>query len=100
MLEDERALIRQVILESTNEIFGIDSRNTDVKFKDIIQEGRASITQAQINFFILGSGEMSMEMRISLLDVAKQSMSVRLKEFGIPFDLEEKPINVEAPITI
>ncbi len=100
VLEDERALIRQVILESTNEIFGIDSRNTDVTFKDIIREGIANITQAQINFFILGSGEMSMEMRTSLLDVAKQSMSLRLKEYGIPFDLEEIPINVDSPITI
>jgi MscS family membrane protein len=100
VLEDERALIRQVILESTREIFGIDSRNTDATFKDIIQEGKANMTQAQINFFILGSGEMSMEMRRQLLDMAKQSIAVRLKEYGIAFDLEERPIDVDAPITI
>ncbi|ARV59782.1 hypothetical protein BZZ01_15120 [Nostocales cyanobacterium HT-58-2] len=100
VLEDERALIRQVILESTNDIFGIDSRNTDVTFKDIIQEGRTNITQAQINFFILGSGEMSMEMKRQLLDMAKQSIALRLKEYGIAFDIEERPVDVDAPITI
>ncbi|BAZ19950.1 MscS mechanosensitive ion channel [Kalymmatonema gypsitolerans NIES-4073] len=100
VLEDERALIRQVILESTNETFGIDSRNTDVTFKDIIQEGRANMTQAQINFFILGSGEMSMDMRRQLLDMAKQSITLRLKEYGIAFDIEERRLDIDAPITI
>ncbi len=100
LLEDEKALIRQVILESTREIFGIDSRNTDVTFKEIIQDGKANRTQAQINFFILGSGEMSMEMRRQLLDLAKQSIALRLKEYGIAFDLEERPVDVDAPITI
>lgn len=99
VMEDEKALIRQVILESTTEIFGIDSRNTDVAFKDIIQDG-TNITQAQINFFILGSGEMSMEIRRQLLDMAKQNITLRLKEYGIAFDLEERPVNVDAPITI
>ncbi len=122
VMEDERALIRQVILESTREIFGIDSRNTDVVFKDIPRDGRinllidshnsdailkditpegkANVTQAQINFFILGSGEMSMEMRHQFLDIAKHSITLRLKEYGIAFDLEERAVDVDAPITI
>jgi MscS family membrane protein len=122
LLEDERALIRQVILESTREIFGIDSRNTDVIFKDIprdarinfminsrntdvilkeiSQEERVNVTQAQINFFILGSGEMSMEMRRQFLDIAKQSITLRLKDYGITFELEERQVDVDAPITI
>lgn len=122
LLEDESALIRQVILESTREIFGIDSRNTDVIFKeiprdakinvlidsrnsdvilkDITPEARVNVTQAQINFFILGSGEMSMEMRRQLIDIAKQSISLQLKGYGIAFDLEERAVDVDAPITI
>ncbi len=122
VLEDERALIRQVILESTREIFGIDSRNTDVIFKDILRDARinlligsrnsdvilkditpeakANVTQAQINFFILGSGEMSMEMRHQFLDIAKHSITLRLKEYGIAFELEERAVDVDAPITI
>jgi MscS family membrane protein len=100
VLEDERALIQQVILESTREIFGLDARNTDVTFKDIVQDGKANITQAQINFFILGSGEMSMDIRRQLLAMAKQSVALRLKEYGIAFDLEERQVDVDAPITI
>ncbi|MEC4817217.1 MAG: mechanosensitive ion channel, partial [Scytonema sp. PMC 1069.18] len=100
VLEDEQALICQVILESAKEIFGIDPRSTEVNFKDITQDGKATITQAQINFFILGSGEMSMDMRRQLIDMAKESITLRLKEYGIAFDLEEQQVNVDAPITI
>jgi MscS family membrane protein len=98
--EQEKALIRQVILESTKDIFGIDPRNTDVTFKDIIKNGTPKITQAQVNFVILGSGEVSMELRRQLLDVASQNLAKQLKEYGISFDLEDKIINVDSPITI
>lgn len=97
--ENERALINQVILESTNDLFGIDSRNTEVTFKDFVQNG-TSMTQAQLNFFILGSGEMGMDMRRQLLDVAKENITIKLSEYGIAFDLEEKPVNIDAPISI
>jgi MscS family membrane protein len=98
--ENERALIRQVILESTKDIFGIDSRNTEVSFKDIFEDEKLINTQAQINFFILGSGEMGMDMRRLLLDMAKQNFTMQLKEYDIAFDIEEKPVNIDAPITI
>ncbi|MEQ9551225.1 MAG: mechanosensitive ion channel [Coleofasciculus sp. G3-WIS-01] len=98
--DQEKSLIRQVILESTIDIFGIDSRSTDVTFKDIIQDGSPAMTQAQINFFILGSGEFSMELRRQLLDIAKQNIAKQLKEYGIAFDIEEQTINVDSPITI
>ncbi|MEH2055680.1 MAG: mechanosensitive ion channel domain-containing protein [Nostoc sp.] len=97
--ENERALISQVILESTNDLFGIDSRNTEVNFKDFVQNG-TQMTQAQLNFFILGSGEMGMDMRRQLLDVAKENITIKLSEYGIAFDLEEKPVNIDAPINI
>ncbi|MFP4120341.1 mechanosensitive ion channel family protein [Coleofasciculus sp.] len=98
--DQEKSLIRQVILESTIDIFGIDSRSTDVTFKDIIQDGNPGMTQAQINFFILGSGEFSMELRRQVLDIAKQNITNQLKEYGIAFDIEEQTINVDSPITI
>jgi len=97
---EEQALIRQVILESTQDIFGIDPRSTEVKFTEMIKDGQEAITQAQINFFILGSGEVSMDLRRQLLDVANQSIARQLKEYGIAFDLEERTINVDSPITI
>nr|WP_202895608.1 mechanosensitive ion channel domain-containing protein [Iningainema tapete] len=104
---EERALIRQVILESTVDIFGIDTRSTDVIFRDFSEQDLLSShlktverTQAQITFFILGSGEVSMELRRQLLDLANQSITQRLKEYGIAFDIDEPTIYVDSPITI
>lgn len=89
----EQALIRQVILTSTSDIFGLDSRNTDITFKNL--------NQAQVTFFILGSsGEESMVLRRQLLDKAKQKIDIKLKEYGIEFDLDDSAIYVDAPITI
>lgn len=97
---EEKALIRQVILASTNDIFGIDSRNTEITFKNINHLTDTEITQAQITFFILGSGDVSMELRRQLLDLATQSISQYLKEYGIAFEIEEPTIYVDSPITI
>jgi MscS family membrane protein len=97
---EERALIRRVIIESTNDIFGIDSRNTEVTFKNINHAIDPDKTQAQIAFFILGSGDVSMELRRQLLDLATQGITHSLKEYGIAFDIEEPTIYVDSPITI
>ena len=94
---DEKALIRQVILESTQGIFGIDASSTDIAF---IDPETVLETRAQVTFFILGSGEVSMELRGQLLDIASRNVAQKLKEFGIDFDIEERRVNVDSPITI
>lgn len=97
--DTEKAFIRQVIINSTKEIFGIDPRSTEITFKPTEKE-KMQITQAQVSFFILGSGEVSMDLRRQLLDAARQNINRELQEFGISFDLEERTINVDAPITL
>ncbi|MDR9404059.1 MAG: mechanosensitive ion channel [Halothece sp. Uz-M2-17] len=97
--DTEKAFIRQVITSSTKDIFGIDPRSTEITFKPIEREG-IPVTQAQVSFFILGSGEVSMDLRRQLLDAARQNINRELQEFGISFDLEERTINVDAPITL
>ena len=94
---DECALVKQVILESTEDIFGIDSRSTTVTFRTIDDGHR---TQAQITFFILGSGTVSMELRRQLLDIANQNIAQRLTEYGIRFEVDGPTIYVDSPITI
>ena len=96
----EQALIRQVILASTNDIFGLDSRSTDITFKNNENGSQAKGSQAQITFFILGSGEVSMELRRQLLDMARQNMNQKLNEYGIGFEMDEPTIYVDAPITV
>lgn len=97
---DEKALIRQVILDSTQDIFGIDSRSTDITFMKPENFSEVSETRAQVTFFILGSGEVSMDLRGQMLDISSRNVAQTLKEFGIAFDIEDQRINVESPITI
>lgn len=97
VLDQEAALIRQVILDSTKGIFGLDARSTDVTFRELEAGAR---TQAQITFFILGSGEISMDLRRQLLDIANQKITQQLKEYGIAFEIEEPTLYVDSPITV
>jgi MscS family membrane protein len=99
--QEEKALIRQIIVESTKDIFGIDPRNTEVTFKDKIDNKEQSVTQAQVNLFILGSEDVSMDLRRQLLDIAQQNITQQMKDYGIAFDIEEQQtVNIDSPITI
>ncbi|AUC60351.1 small conductance mechanosenstive channel [Cyanobacterium sp. HL-69] len=98
--EDERALIRQIIIESTKDVFGIDPRNTGVKFEEVNQSKNKFLTQAQVSFFLLGSERVSMDLRSQLLDIAKENITIQLKNYGIDFTIEDETINVDSPITI
>lgn len=97
---EEQALIRQVILTSTSDIFGVEPRNTDINFKSLSSSKSENITQAQITFFILGSGKVSMDLRRQMLDNASQRITLKLKEYGIAFDIEQPSIYVDSPITV
>jgi MscS family membrane protein len=95
--EEEQALIRQVIIESTRDIFGIDTRSTDIAFRTL---DNGNLTQVQATLFILGATGNSMEIRRQLLDIANHKMTQRLKNYGISFDIEEPTVYVDSPITI
>lgn len=100
ILSEEQAFIRQIILESTRDTFGIDSQNTDIVFQDLETPGSQQYTQVQITFFILGSGEVSMELRRQLLDIASQNITQKLKDYRVAFEIEAPTIYVNSPITI
>lgn len=97
--EQEKALVRQIILDSTKDIYGIDHRLTEVKFRDI-GDAQSGQVQAQITFFILGSGSLGLEIRTQLLDAARRNINKRLKDYGIGFKIDEQPINVDSPMNI
>lgn len=96
----DRALVQQIIVDSTDDIFGIDTQNTIVTFKDFTDALGQARSQAQVTFFILGSEEVSMTLRRQLLDIANQTITEKLKKHGIMFDIEEPTIYVDAPITV
>ncbi|GAB4380913.1 MAG: hypothetical protein Kow00121_38190 [Elainellaceae cyanobacterium] len=96
---EQLALIRQIIKESTKDIFGIDTRNTEISFTTVT-DSDGFRTQAQITFFILGSGDVSMELRRQLLGLATDNVTLRLEEYGVAFDVTEPTVYIDAPITI
>ncbi|MEA5471784.1 mechanosensitive ion channel family protein [Spirulina sp. 06S082] len=98
--EREKALIEQVIIESTRDILGIDPRSTRVTFKDAGENEESRKTEAQIAFFILGSGQVSIDFRRQLLDIACQNIRRQLNDYKVVFEIEDKTIEIESPITI
>jgi MscS family membrane protein len=98
--EGEKALIEGVIIESTQDILGIDPRSTEVDFKDVGETKESRQTEARVTFFILGSGQVSIDFRRQLLDIACQNIKRQLKDYQITFNLEDKTIEIESPITI
>jgi MscS family membrane protein len=95
----EQALIEQVVLTSTKDIFGLDSRSTRIDFRTTNNQNEER-SQAQISLFILGSGKVSMELRRQLLNMATETINQKLKGYGIIFDIEEPTIYVDAPVII
>ncbi len=99
MTEEEKALIQQLILDSTREILGIDRDLTQVTFEDFTHKGQSWVRGRTV-FFVLGEAETSMELRRSLLEIARENIIERLNTYGISFDFEEKTIDVTQPMNM
>jgi small-conductance mechanosensitive channel len=95
--EQDRALVQQVVAQSTDSVFGIDPGSTNIAFKD--REDR-KITRARVSFFILGSSENSIQLRKRLLELANESISEKLRSFGIEFVMQDPTIYVESQVTL
>ncbi|MEA5506687.1 mechanosensitive ion channel family protein [Halotia wernerae UHCC 0503] len=96
--EREQALVQQVIVESTNSLFGIDPGSTSITFLN--HNHQKQTTRSRVSFFILGSSENSLQLRKRLLELANEKISKKLVRDGIEFTLQEPTIYVESPITI
>lgn len=100
MSDEEKALIRQLILDSTREILGIDSQLTQIMFQDEIDSSEQKRVRTQAIFFILGSAETSMELRKNLLVIARANIIEQLRNYGIDFKFEEKIVDITQPMRI
>ncbi|NES07468.1 MAG: mechanosensitive ion channel [Okeania sp. SIO2F4] len=97
LIEREKALVEQVVKNSTDSVFGIDPGSTKIA---VFDHEHTDKCRARITFFILGSSENSIQLRKRLLEVANQNISKELKNFGIDFYLQEPNIYVDSPVTI
>ncbi|MGF1514815.1 MAG: mechanosensitive ion channel family protein [Elainellaceae cyanobacterium] len=100
MSAEEKALIEQLIFSSTSDIAGIDHRLTQVTYDDLSTSFEQNSTQAQVTFFILGSTGKSMDLRQGLLEMARENMVKRLRDYGVEFDMSESVVDVSQPMTI
>jgi hypothetical protein len=96
--ERQQALVQQIIVESTNSLFGIDPGSTSITFLN--HNDQKQTTRSRVSFFILGSSENSLQLRKRLLELANEKISKKLVRDGIEFTLQEPTIYVESPITI
>ncbi|MEA5581030.1 mechanosensitive ion channel domain-containing protein [Nodularia harveyana UHCC-0300] len=95
--EQEKALVEQVVAESTNSLFGIDPGSTSITF---LNHNSTETTRTRVTFFILGSSDNSLQLRKRLLELANEKISKKLVSFGIEFTMQEPTIYVDSPITL
>ena len=95
--EPERALVKQVVKEGTDTVFGIDPGSTSVSF---IERENSEPSQARVTFFILGSNEGSLQLRKRLLETSNAILSRRLRNLNIDFIMNEPTVYVESKITL
>ncbi|MGD2182866.1 mechanosensitive ion channel family protein [Lusitaniella coriacea] len=100
MSEEEKALIEQLILDSTKDILGIDHRLTQIRFEDLTDASKQDYVQTQLIFYILGAAESSMELRQNLLEIARENIIERLQDYGLDFNFEEKTLEIAQPMNI
>lgn len=103
LTDEDAALVRQVITQSTHSVFGVDPGSTSIVFPHSNEDnGRADqyMRRARVTFFILGSSESSIELRKRLLELANETIAKRLASYGIQFTLPEPTVYVESPVTL
>ena len=100
MADEEKALIRQLILNSTTDIIGIDHALTEISFEDCIESDSPMQLQAKAIFFVLGAAETSIEIRRSLLGIARDNIVQGLQAYGITFEFQERVLDVTQPMNI
>lgn len=91
------ALVRQIVQESTNNLFGIDPGSTRIA---LFQPEEQVGTRARVSFFMVGSSEDSIGLRKRLVEIASDSIAERLKTYDLVFEMEEPTVYVDSPITI
>ena len=124
LLDKGQALVRQVVEDSMESLFGVQPDSTKVVFEDLNSTSQTTNTdvtdkidasntdfitdkdlqpehtRARITFFLLGSNQNSLELKKQLLNLANEKVSHKLNNFGIEFIMQEPNIYIEAPVTI
>lgn len=100
--DEDAAMVKQVINQSTDSVYGIDPGSTSITFPpDSSDNGQGRrLRRARVTFFILGSSDTSIELRKRLLELANQTIAKRLESYGIRFTTQDPTVYVESPVTL
>ena len=98
--DEEKALVRQLVLSATEEIMGIDNKLTQVMFKKNTNINGENKIEAQAVFYVLGAAENSMELRKSILQIARESIIEKLQNYDLVCSFEEQSLNITQPVNI
>lgn len=101
LAEEDAALVKQVVMKSTDSLFGIDPGSTQISFSQAAEaNGQFAANRARVTFFILGSSDNSLQLRKRLLELANESIAERLRTYGIEFTVQDPTVYVESPVTL
>ncbi|MDY6938271.1 MAG: mechanosensitive ion channel family protein [Cyanobacteriota bacterium] len=95
--EREQALVRRVVIESTDKFWGIEKANTRIRFSQLSNPQK---TRATVNFFLTSSGEDSLNLRKRLVELANQDIARQLSTYNLTFSMPEPMIYIDSPMTI
>lgn len=95
--EGEKALVKQIIEESSQVFWELDKASTQVQFD--VSEGNSG-TRARIIFFITGSGENSIGLRKRLLELANDTIARRVATYNLSFTAPDPIIYIDSPMSI
>ncbi|MGB5967587.1 MAG: mechanosensitive ion channel domain-containing protein [Spirulinaceae cyanobacterium] len=95
--KSEQALVKRVVIKSTDNFWGIEKANTRIRFSELQEK---EVTQGRINFFLTSSGEDSLRLRKRLLELANQEISRQLLDYNIDFSMPEPVVYIDSPMTI
>ncbi|MEO0458357.1 MAG: mechanosensitive ion channel domain-containing protein, partial [Cyanobacteria bacterium P01_A01_bin.114] len=95
--EGEQALVKRIVLASTDTFWGIDKANTRIRFS--LPEDTPG-SRARINFFLTSSGEDSLGLRKRILELANQAIARQLSAYDIEFSIPEPMIYIDSQMTI
>lgn len=103
LTEEDAALVRQVVNQCTDSVFGVDPGSTSIVFTAAgatTSPEPQKLRRARVTFFILGSSDNSNELRKRLLQLANETMAQRLASYGIHFTSQDPTVYVESPVTL
>jgi small-conductance mechanosensitive channel len=101
--DEDAALVKQVVNQSTEAVYGIDPGSTSVVFtSDGTENGTPSgrLRRARVTFFILGGSDNSIELRKRLLQLGNETIAKRLDSYGIRFTTQDPTVYIESPVTL